>query len=359
MALEVQAAPSLNEFAGKSVFLTGHTGFKGGWLAALLRYLGASVHGYALASDTYKNLFEVAKVQSLLASHTVADLADPVAMLAAMQAAQPEIVFHLAAQSLVRRSYVEPALTWRTNVQGTVNLLECVRQCPSVRAVVIITTDKCYANQEWCWGYRENDRLGGHDPYSASKAACELVVDSYRNSFFKESGVLIASARAGNVIGGGDWAADRLIPDAVRAVAAGRALQIRNPTASRPWQHVLAPLHGYLLLGQALLRGQVSAAGAFNFGPPQQDNLSVGDVLQRLQSYWPQLELALSTPSDQPHEAQLLYLDSSKAQHELGWQSRWSLAQSLENTAGWYQAESLDGEGIQGYTLAQIEEYLS
>ncbi|QZA79211.1 CDP-glucose 4,6-dehydratase [Deefgea tanakiae] len=347
----------LSFYAGKSVFLTGHTGFKGGWLTAMLRHLGASIHGYALVPETQSNLFGIADIQSFLSSHTLADLADSTAMLAAMRAAQPEIVFHLAAQPLVRRSYIEPALTWQTNVQGTVNLLECVRQCPSVRAVVIITTDKCYENQEWHWGYRENDHLGGHDPYSASKAACELVVNSYRASFFNASGVRIASARAGNVIGGGDWAADRLIPDAVRAIAVGQMLQIRNPAASRPWQHVLAPLHGYLLLGKALLCGQAGVDSSFNFGPSQQDNLSVVNVLKRLQGHWPELELALSTAGEQSHESQLLYLDSSKAQHVLGWQSRWNLAKSLEKTAGWYRAEHAGNECMQRYTLDQIEEY--
>lgn len=338
------------------VFLTGHTGFKGSWLALWLAQLGARVHGYALAPSTQPNLFDLAQVAPHLASHTLGDVRDAPALHTALQQAQPQLVFHLAAQPLVRESYRHPTATWATNVMGTVHLLEAVRHCPSVKAVVVITTDKCYENREWDWGYRETDPLGGHDPYSASKAGTELVVASYRQSFLTQAGVALASARAGNVIGGGDFSADRLVPDAVRALAAGQALQIRHPQATRPWQHVLACLDGYLGLAQGLLQGRRELAQAFNFGPPPEDNLAVQTVLQGLQTHWPGLHWQV-TGDPGPHEAACLYLDSSKARRYADWRPKWALNAALQHTAAWYQAWR-DGADLPALTQAQIQAYM-
>jgi len=323
---------------GRSVFLTGHTGFKGSWLSLGLARLGARVTGFALAPATDPSLFAAAQIERDLTTSIEGDIRDAGALSAALNAAQPEIVYHLAAQPLVRASYRDPADTWSTNVMGTVNLLDAVRQCPSVKAVVVVTTDKCYENREWHWGYREIDPLGGHDPYSASKAGAELVAASYRRSFLEKQGVLLATARAGNVIGGGDWSEDRLIPDAAHAVQAGVPLLIRNPAATRPWQHVLESLHGYLLLGQALLAGRKEAAEAFNFGPEAMDNRSVTAVLEGLRTDWQELSWTIDPSyAEAPHEAQALYLDSAKAQAVLGWQPRWRLETALTETAHWYR----------------------
>lgn len=326
-------------FDGRSVFLTGHTGFKGAWLSLWLARLGARVTGYGLPPCTSPSLFELAKVQNVLGRHNLSDVRDLPALTAAIQAAAPEVVFHLAAQALVRRSYREPADTWSTNVMGTVHVLEAVRACPSVKAVVVVTTDKCYQNQEWPWGYRESDALGGSDPYSASKAGAELVVHSYRNSFFSVHGPQLASARAGNVIGGGDWSEDRLIPDAARAAGRHEPLMIRHPSATRPWQHVLESLHGYLRLAACLLEQEPMHAEPFNFGPDAADNVSVAELLGRLQVHWPELRWQVE-PSGlaTPHEANFLYLDSSKARRQLGWMPKWDLATCLAETARWYRA---------------------
>lgn len=345
-------------YAGRPVFVTGHTGFKGAWLALWLARLGARVHGYALAPDASPNLFELAHVHDTLARHDIADIRDLPALTAALQAAAPEIVFHLAAQPLVRRGYRAPLETWSTNVMGTVHLLEAVRSCPSVQAVIVVTTDKCYQNQERLSGYNESDPLGGNDPYSASKAGAELVVQSYRKSFFSGSGALLASARAGNVIGGGDWCEDRLIPDAVRAVSSGRPLQIRNPAATRPWQHVLEALHGYLLLGQRLLAGDAACADAFNFGPEAPDNLPVATVLTRMQQYWPELAWQLDAEAfNTPSEANLLFLDSDRARRMLDWSPRWGLATGIEKTATWYQAVLHDPQAAREITKQQLDQF--
>jgi CDP-glucose 4,6-dehydratase len=269
---------------------------------------------------------------------------------------QPEVVFHLAAQPLVRRSYRDPIDTWSTNVIGTANLLECCRNQPSVKAVVVVTTDKCYANQDWAWGYRENDPLGGHDPYSASKAATEHVVASYRSSFFHmDSSPLLASARAGNVIGGGDWSEDRLIPDLVRAIEKKQSLEVRSPHATRPWQHVLESLSGYLLLGQKLLSGDQSCAEAWNFGPEREGNRSVSEVLTKLKRQWEALSWHV-TEQPQPHETNLLYLDSAKARNKLGWQPVWNFDVTLEKTAEWYRAWLLNRDII---SRRQLADYLA
>ncbi len=345
---------------GRSVFLTGHTGFKGAWLTLWLARLGARVTGYALAPHTIPNMFEAACVQNTLAQHIVADIRHLHDLRTALQAAAPELVFHLAAQPLVRASYREPVDTWTTNVIGTVNLLEAVRACPSVKAVVVVTTDKCYRNQERAAPYAEGDPLGGNDPYSASKAGTELVVHSYRRSFFSSGGPLIASARAGNVIGGGDWSEDRLIPDAARAVAAGKPLYIRNPSATRPWQHVLEALHGYLLLASRLLDGDARFADAFNFGPDVTDNLPVAEVLAGMQQHWPSLKWQPDPhAANAPHEAHLLHLDPSKAHRLLGWSPRWDLATGIEKTAAWYRRVLQDPHEARAISEQQLDEFLA
>lgn len=345
-------------FSGRPVFITGHTGFKGSWLALWLTQLGARVSGYALPPCTEPSLFRLARIQTALARHVEADIRDLPTLTAALREAAPEVIFHLAAQPLVRPAYREPVTTWATNVMGTVHLLEAARACPSVKAVVIITTDKCYQNREWPWGYRENDALGGHDPYSASKAASELVVQSYRASFFSKGGPLIASARAGNVVGGGDWSEDRLIPDAARAAARKEALLIRNPSATRPWQHVLESLHGYMLLASRLLAGETACADAFNFGPDAADNVSVADVLSRLQTHWPEITWRLDPQAaDAPHEAHFLYLDSSKARRQLDWTPTWELPTALQKTAQWYRAVARQPSAAREITEQQLEQF--
>lgn len=351
------ASPSaaLSAFAGRRVFVTGHTGFKGAWLALLLARLDARVSGYALAPNTTPSLFDAARVAPALAQHTVGDVRDAAALTRALHAAKPEIVLHLAAQPLVRASYRDPAETWSTNVMGTVNLLDAVRTCPSVRAVIVVTTDKCYDNKEWLWGYRETDPLGGHDPYSASKAGTELVAASYRKSFLAERGVLLATARAGNVIGGGDWAEDRLIPDIVRAIVAGKRVSIRSPQAVRPWQHVLEALRGYLLIAERLAMGDAAAAAAWNFGPSADDTQSVGWIVDRMIASWGAGDFELEKGS-QPHEANLLMLDCSKARSALGWRPALNLTMALERVVSWHRAVQ-DGADARAVTRAQLNEY--
>lgn len=322
-----------NIYHNRRVLVTGHTGFKGSWLSLWLQELGATVSGLALAPESRPNHYDLLKMDI---QEDIIDIRNSTAVAKCLDKTKPEIVFHLAAQPLVRRSYHDPLETWSTNVMGTANLLEACRNTPSVQAVVIITTDKVYKNNEWPWGYRENDCLGGHDPYSASKAAAELVVNSFRKSFFREpSSPLLATARAGNVIGGGDWSVDRLIPDLVRAVQSGSALEIRSPLATRPWQHVLECLSGYLLLGQKLLEGRSEFTGSWNFGPEHESNRTVADVLTCIKNYWPQIEWH-QIPDIQPHEANLLYLDSSKAKRQLLWQPVWTLEEGVSATIEWY-----------------------
>jgi CDP-glucose 4,6-dehydratase len=322
-------------YRGKRVLVTGHTGFKGSWLALWLNELGAEVTGIALPPETQPNHWDLLGLD--FNEHRL-DIRNPEAVKRPFLAVKPDIVFHLAAQPLVRRSYRDPLETWSTNVMGTANVLEVCRQTPSVRAIVAITTDKCYDNREWPWGYRENDPLGGHDPYSASKAGSELVAASYRSAFFNaESAPFLATARAGNVIGGGDWSEDRLIPDLVRAVAQGQSLEIRSPLATRPWQHVLESLSGYLLLGQRLLQGDKAYAEAWNFGPEPEANRTVSEVLGKLNSHWSSLHWHV-TKKSQPHEATLLYLDSAKARSTLHWQPIWNFDAALEKTCDWYRA---------------------
>lgn len=343
-------------YRGKRVLLTGHTGFKGSWLALWLHELGALVTGIALSPAKQPNHWDLLK---LPCDERRIDICNINSLRQVFKDTQPEIVFHLAAQALVRHSYSDPVETWATNVMGTANVLEACRQQSSVRAVVAVTTDKCYENREWSWGYRENDRLGGYDPYSASKAGAELVAASYRSAFFNsENSPLLATARAGNVIGGGDWSDDRLIPDLIRALEKNESIEIRSPQSTRPWQHVLESLSGYLLLGQRLLSGNKAFAEAWNFGPELEGNRSVSEVLGKLQQNWAHLSWHLSK-KPQLHEAQLLYLDSSKARNQLRWQSVWDIDKSLAMTADWYRAWLQSKEVISRQQLADYVESAS
>lgn len=345
----------------KKVFLTGHTGFKGGWLSLWLSSMGAKVTGYALAPNTTPNLFGVLGIDGLIEKSLIGDIRDLVALQKAMSEAKPDVVIHMAAQPLVRYSYANPVETYATNVMGTVHVLESIRQTPSVRATVVVTTDKCYENKEWAWGYRENEPMGGYDPYSNSKGCAELVTSAYRQSFFSSAsaGNKIASARAGNVIGGGDWSVDRLVPDAIKAFEANLPLMIRNPLATRPWQHVLEPLAGYLVLTQALYEenGGKFASG-WNFGPSDGDNRSVQEVVELLISEWGQSAHWEKEGAEQLHEAHLLKLDCSKARQQLGWIPRWNLEVATQKIVQWQKAYQ-SKENMQEVSLAQINQYMS
>lgn len=324
-----------DRYHGRRVLVTGHTGFKGSWLALWLAELGAEVTGVALPADTSPNHWGLLGL-NIPDHHLDVRCADDLARV--VKRSRPEIVFHLAAQALVRRSYRDPLETWSTNVMGTANLLEACRQAGGVRAIVVVTSDKCYENLDRTEGYQETDRLGGHDPYSASKAAAELVAASYRSAFFQTAEApLLATARAGNVIGGGDWSEGRLLPDLVRSQAGVEPLEIRSPLATRPWQHVLECLSGYLLLGQNLLEGRRDAAQSWNFGPAVADNETVAGVLARLGRHWPGLSWQMAS-GPHPHEAALLGLDSAKARSRLDWQTVWALDDALSATADWYRA---------------------
>jgi len=340
-------------WSGRRVLVTGHTGFKGGWLALWLQHLGARVTGYALPAPTDPSFFAVTKIQELI-DHVQGDIRDAAAFEACLRKARPEVVLHLAAQSLVRRSYDEPVETYTTNVVGTAVVLDAVRRAGGVRAVVVVTSDKCYENREWQRGYREDDALGGHDPYSNSKACTELVTAAFRNSFFPE-GTALASARAGNVIGGGDWAADRLVPDLVRAAAAGAPAKIRNPKATRPWQHVLEPLGAYLLLAEKLATEGAPYAEAWNFGPAPEDIVAVERVLERVTARWKAARWALDARSH-PHEARLLALDCSKAAARLGWRPRLHLDEAVDWTVDWYKGW-MEKRDLRRLSLEQIERF--
>jgi CDP-glucose 4,6-dehydratase len=345
-------------WSGRRVFVTGHTGFKGGWLMALLKRLGARASGYALAPYSAPNLFEAANI-GMLGSSAIGDIRDGPSLSRAMAEAEPDVVLHLAAQALVRPARTEPIETFSTNVVGTAQVLEAVRITPGVKACVVITSDKVYDNVEWPWAYREGDKLGGKEPYGASKACAEMVVDAYRHSYFSGEGAPpLATGRAGNVIGGGDWAEDRLIPDAMRAFSAGERLLIRNPSAVRPWQHVLEPLSGYLRLAEALLKGQALPQPlAFNFGPAQEDAVPVRNVADEIAGRWGNGAAWAPDNRFQPYEARLLEVDSAKARSALGWRPRWRLAEALDRTVAWYRA-FYDGADMQALTLQQIDEYL-
>ncbi len=347
-------------WCGKKVFLTGHTGFKGSWLTLWLHRLGAQVTGYSLEPPTVPSLFEKARVGAL--AHTViADVRDLDRIKGELAAAAPEIVIHMAAQPLVRDSYKFPVETYGINVMGTVHLLEAVRCCSSVRAVVNVTTDKVYDNREWVWGYRENEPFGGFDPYSSSKGCSELVTSAYRSSYFSPAayashGVALASARAGNVIGGGDWAVDRLIPDIFRALRSGEQIRIRNPHAIRPWQHVLEPLSGYLTLAQRLFETESVFAEGWNFGPPDEDARSVEWIVQRICANWGHGASFAVDAGDHPHEAQYLKLDCSKAAAKLGWKPRWGLGDVIDSIVRWNRRYD-DDEDMRAVCLEQIDLY--
>lgn len=346
---------------GKRVFLTGHTGFKGSWLSLFLQEMGANVTGYALPPSTTPNLFETARIAERMSS-VIGDVRDLSALQKALAAAQPEIVIHMAAQALVRYSYANPVDTYATNVMGTVHLLEAVRQTPGVRAVVNVTSDKCYENREWLWGYRENEPMGGYDPYSNSKGCSELVTAAFRSSYFNpthyaQHGVALATGRAGNVIGGGDWALDRLIPDTVRAIEEGREVVIRSPNAIRPWQHVLEPLSGYLLLAEKLYSEGPAYAEGWNFGPHDHEAKPVGWIVEQLTKIWgDNATYRVDTQEANLHEAHYLKLDCSKAHMQLLWRPRWSLDHSLQKICEWHKTHQA-GSDMQALTLKQICEY--
>lgn len=346
---------------GKRVFLTGHTGFKGSWLSLWLQSLGAEVTGYALQPPTQPNLFEIASTAKNMNS-IIADIRDLQTLQLALQKAQSEIVIHMAAQALVRKSYIEPVDTYAINVMGTVHLLESVRHTPSVKAVVVVTTDKCYENKEWSWGYRENEPMGGHDPYSNSKGCAELVTAAYRSSFFNVSTInnslstSVATARAGNVIGGGDWATDRLVPDILLALEKKLPVSIRNPLAIRPWQYVLEPLNGYLTLAENLYNKGHDFAESWNFGPHDEDARPVQWIVEKIVSNWGNGASWLHDKNNHPHEANYLKLDISKAKARLGWQPRWKLETALHQIINWHKAW-LNQEDMHKICLAQIKNY--
>lgn len=342
---------------GKRVLLTGHTGFKGSWLSLWLQSLGAEVAGFALDPPTDPNLFGVASVGHGMSSF-IGDIRQPENIVGAMNNFQPEIVIHMAAQPLVRHSYVDPVATYATNVMGTVHLLEAVRGCKSVRCMVNVTTDKCYENREWDWGYRESEPMGGFDPYSSSKGCSELVTAAYRRSFFQDSGVALASARAGNVIGGGDWAADRLIPDILKAFEHSQAVLIRNPGATRPWQHVLEPLSGYLVLAEHLWRDAGTFAEGWNFGPEDSDARPVQWIVDRIAGLWGNGASWRVDDANHPHEAGQLKLDISKARNRLGWRPRWDLEAALSRIVSWHRGW-MNGQDMRQVCLGQIKEYMS
>lgn len=345
-------------YQGKRVLLTGHTGFKGSWLAFWLQRLGADVCGCSLPSPTEPSHWNL--LQMDMRSELV-DVRDFQALEKVFCEFEPEIVFHLAAQPLVRASYRDPVETWSTNVMGTLNVFEACRKTESVRAIVNVTSDKCYENREWDRGYREDDAMGGYDPYSASKGCSELLTASYRNSYFNNADfgekheTLLASCRAGNVIGGGDWAEDRLVPDIMRAVASGNTVEIRNPHATRPWQHVLEPLSGYLLVGRRLLEGLPEYNGGWNFGPDESSDLSVREVVENIKLHWNQIDYRLAQVVGAPHEAHLLKLDCAKAREQLGWHPIWSGDITFAKTVGWYREFYESGHLM---TESDLDEYM-
>ena len=347
----------LEFFCGKRVFVTGHTGFKGTWLTFLLKELGAEVMGYALTPELDgSSHFSLLNMQKKI-NHVVGDICDAPTLNTMMQSFKPDIVFHLAAQALVRKSYEDPGLTFNTNVMGSVNLLDAVRQCSSVRSLVYITSDKCYENLEWEWGYRENDQLGGHDPYSASKAAAEVLFSAYSRSFFASRVDLgAASARAGNVIGGGDWAVDRIVPDCIRAIENKLPIQLRNPNATRPWQHVLEPLSGYIMLATKLYEQPQRYGGSWNFGPSTSEVRTVHDVAKSIVQTLGRGSIEIVGSQNQHHEARLLQLNCDKAHQDLGWYSRWGVEKTFLTTAEWYKSVMTGGD-VESITRAQLKDF--
>lgn len=346
----------LHLFQGRRVLVTGDTGFKGSWLALWLKELGSDVVGYSLPSVQSEDHSHSVHLENLI-HHVDGDVRDFSQLARVAEKFQPEFIFHLAAQSLVRTSYEEPKLTFDTNIIGSVNILEITRKLPSVRTLIYVTSDKCYQNQEWIWGYREGDPLGGRDPYSASKAAAEIVFEAYLRSFFKARPNLgVASVRAGNVIGGGDWAQDRLVPDCIRALESSRPVLIRNPTSKRPWQHVLEPLSGYLQLAAALHDDPKQYSGAWNFGPTKNSFRTVTELAQKVVAYWGGGEIMHHTESQAPHEASLLHLNCDKAHQILGWHPRWTFETAVGETVAWYKKQ-LEKGPMNSLSLKQIHQY--
>ncbi|MFM2231295.1 MAG: CDP-glucose 4,6-dehydratase [Bacteroidota bacterium] len=341
---------------GKKVFVTGHTGFKGSWLSLWLQDMGAVVKGYSLEPITDPNLFTQAKVAHNMDSE-IGDIIDLNHISESMKTFNPEVLIHMAAQPLVRLSYREPVLTYTTNVMGTVNVLEAARKCTNLKAIVSVTTDKCYENKEWPWGYRENESMGGHDPYSSSKGCVELVTAAYRKSFFDDgNSAFLASARAGNVIGGGDWSADRLIPDILKAFEKNEPVIVRNPMSTRPWQHVLEPLSGYLVLAQHLYEERSNVAEGWNFGPKDEDCKPVSWILEKMVSHWGNGASWQLDKNNNPHEAGYLKLDCSKAAMRLNWYPKWNLEYTLESIINWHQ-HYLSRNNIQEQCLLEIAKY--
>ena len=344
-------------YKNKRILITGDTGFKGSWLALWLKSLGAEVFGYALPPENDNDHFNLLKLDKEI-HHVDGNLLDFESLCKTIDKIQPEIVFHLAAQALVRFSYDEPKLTFDTNVSGSVNILESIRRCASVKSLIYVTTDKCYKNKEWIWGYRENDELGGHDPYSASKAAAEIVFSSYLDSFFRHNSTIgIASVRAGNVIGGGDWAEDRIIPDCIRSLMDGKEIEIRNPHATRPWQHVLEPLSGYLRLAQKLYENPKDYSGSWNFGPTISSIRTVNELTEKVITVFGKGSLRIGQSDGLKHEAGLLHLNCDKANHQLGWLPTWDFEQTILNTIGWYK-KFLEGNNPRDLSLDNIKQFM-
>ncbi|MCK5343484.1 MAG: CDP-glucose 4,6-dehydratase [Candidatus Heimdallarchaeota archaeon] len=352
------------DYRGKNVLVTGHTGFKGSWLVMWLKALGADVTGYSLEPNTTPSIFEVAKLSNKM-NHVIGDIRDEEHLEEVFKRFNPEYVFHLASQPIVRESYKDPKYTYETNIMGLVNLFEVVRRTPSVKTVLNITSDKCYENKEWIWGYRENDPLGGNDPYSSSKACSEIVTNAYRKSFFSQQAlsknkVAIASARAGNVVGGGDWAKDRIIPDCIRALTEQLPVEIRNPHAIRPWQHVLEPIAGYLWLGLLLRKNTGKYTSAWNFCPNKDQNIAVNDLVDFLIQFWGEGSWKPAKDADlQPEEAHYLKLDCTKAHHELHWHGLLNIEETIKMTISWYRCYYDQLTDIYDFCLKQIEQYIS
>ena len=346
----------LSAYQGKKIFITGHTGFKGSWLTYLLTLLGAEVKGFSLEMETIPNHFSLLSLKNKI-HHTIGDITDLSALESSINDFQPEYVFHLAAQAIVRDSYDDPINTFNTNIMGSVNLLESVRRCNSVKSLVYITSDKCYENKEWVWGYRENDQLGGHDPYSASKGASELVFSAYSRSFFSaHMNFGAASARAGNVIGGGDWAENRIIPDCIRAIENNTSIKLRNPSATRPWQHVLEPINGYITLGAYLYFKPDAYIGSWNFGPSTSEIRTVKQVANDIIKYIGKGSVEIENNKEIQHEANLLQLNCDKAKQSLGWHPRWGSEKTIASTAEWYKV-FLEGGDIESTTKKQIIDF--
>lgn len=348
---------TLEIFRGRRVLVTGDTGFKGSWLCLWLHQLGAHVRGYALSPEREEDHFNLLRLENHI-DHITGDIRDFASVNSVFDHFQPEILFHLAAQPLVRFSYAEPKMTFDTNVAGSVNILEATRQCESLRAIVYVTSDKCYRNHEWIWGYRENDEMGGHDPYSASKAAAELVFSSYQDSFFQaRPNFGAATVRAGNVIGGGDWAKDRIVPDAIRALQSGAPINIRNPNSTRPWQHVLEPLSGYLLTAANLVNEPKRFSGAWNFGPDSQSIRTVGDLAQMIVAGWGGGQIEIAQQSNAPHEARLLHLNCDKAHQLMSWHPKWDAERAIIETVNWYR-DVYEGGDVMEISSKQILAYM-